>query len=191
MMRRTVLILALFVSSCSSIHTGRAVVSRSRPVVMAAPGKPWETANVPRGKVVMNPFENLKQMQDQRVAGLSHVNLAPGKCTLPLQEAIALMKSWKEEIGDDAEKFAERARSDSHCPTAANGGSLGFIVRKNLCDQFDTVVFSEEPGRVYGPITTPAGLHLIYLHSCREPKSRGEALLGLPFSLGGEEGAKK
>ena len=102
------LILALFVSSCSSIHTGRAVVSRSRPVVMAAPGKPWETANVPRGKVVMNPFENLKQMQDQRVAGLSHVNLAPGKCTLPLQEAIALMKSWKEEIGDDAEKFAER-----------------------------------------------------------------------------------
>lgn len=47
-------------------------------------------------------------------------------------------------------------------------------MRKNLCDQFDTVVFSEEPGRVYGPITTPAGLHLIYLHSCREPKSRGE-----------------
>ena len=27
---------------------------------------------------------------------------------------------------------------------------------------------------MYGPITTPAGLHLIYLHSCREPKSRGE-----------------
>lgn len=77
-------------------------------MMMAGTGKPWETANVPRGKVVMNPFENLKQMQDQRVAGLSHVNLAPGKCTLPLQEAIALMKQWKEEIGDDAEKFAER-----------------------------------------------------------------------------------
>ena len=68
--------------------------------------------------VVMNPFENLKQMQDQRVAGLSHVNLAPGKCTLPLQEAIALMKQWKEEIGDDAEKFAERV-SRSRCEAAA------------------------------------------------------------------------
>ena len=114
-MRRTVvLMLALFVSSCSCIHTGRAVVSRSRPVVMAGPGKPWETANVPRGKVVMNPFENLKQMQDQRVAGISHVNLAPGKCTLPLQEAIALMKTWKEEIGDDAEKFAERVSRRRH-----------------------------------------------------------------------------
>ena len=96
------------------------------------------------------------------------------------------------------------------------------------------MLFTEEPGRCYGPVTTPAGLHLIFLHSCREPKSRGEvrappashpaspphpartsprhlaprcrwlrtvltpslalprqALLGLPFSLGGEEAAKK
>ena len=117
-MLRTVLMPAFFVSSCSSLHTP-AVASRSRPVVMMpGPGKAWETANVPRGRVVMNPFENLKQMQDQRVAGLSHVNLAPGKCTLPLQEAIALMKQWKEEIGDDAEKFAERV-SRSRCEAAA------------------------------------------------------------------------
>ena len=117
-MLRTVLMLAFFVSSCSSLHTP-AVASRSRPVVMMpGPGKAWETANVPRGRVVMNPFENLKQMQDQRVAGLSHVNPAPGKCTLPLQEAIALMKQWKEEIGDDAEKFAERV-SRSRCEAAA------------------------------------------------------------------------
>ena len=117
-MLRTVLMLAFFVSSCSSLHTP-AIASRSRPVVMMpGPGKAWETANVPRGRVVMNPFENLKQMQDQRVAGLSHVNLAPGKCTLPLQEAIALMKQWKEEIGDDAEKFAERV-SRSRCEAAA------------------------------------------------------------------------
>ena len=84
------------------------------------------------------------------------------------------MKSWKAEINDDVEKFAERAKSDSHCKTAATGGNLGFVVRKNLCQQFDDVLFAEEPGRVYGPITTPAGLHLIFLHSCREPRSRGE-----------------
>ena len=59
-----------------------------------------------------------KQMQDQRVAGAAHILLAPGKCTLPLQEAIALMKQWKEEIGDDAEKFAERV-SRSRCEAAA------------------------------------------------------------------------
>ena len=44
-MLRTVLMLAFFVSSCSSLHTP-AVATRSRPVVMMpGPGKAWETAN--------------------------------------------------------------------------------------------------------------------------------------------------
>ena len=159
-----------------------AVASRTSTLVMAR--KPWETANVPRGKVSTNFLENVVTMQDQRVAGCSHINLAPGKCKLPLDEAKALMQRWKEEIGNDITKFAERARSDSHCATAATGGDLGFVVRKNLCQQFDDILFGEEPGKVYGPIVTTAGLHLVYLKSCREPTSRAEAGLGLPFSIG-------
>jgi peptidyl-prolyl cis-trans isomerase C len=118
----------------------------------------------------MNPFENLKQMQDQRVAGASHILLAPGKCTLPLEEAKALMESWKAEIGRDAEKFAAKAGAESHCPTAARGGDLGFLVRSSCSQAFNEILFEKEPGQIYGPITTPAGLHLIYLASCREPK---------------------
>ena len=180
------LTLMLEMATCAALHVGvrtGAAVPRSS-VSMAL--RPWETANVPRGKVSMNFFNNMQQMQDQRVAGISHINLAPGKCTLPLQEAKDLMVQWKQEIGDDPEKFGLRAKSDSHCPTAANGGDLGFVVRANLCQQFDDVVFKEEPGKAYGPIVTNAGLHLIFLHSCREPKSRAEAGLGLPFSLGKE-----
>merc|ERR1712146_248005 len=109
--------------------------------------KPWETACVPLGRVSMNPIKNLMQVQDQRVACASHIVLAPVKCTLPLEEAKDLLRTWKEEIGDDREKFAERARSDSHCPTAANGGELGFMVRQNLGEQFDDILFSEEPGK--------------------------------------------
>ena len=71
--------------------TGRA----PHPPTMKVTGREWEKANVPRGKVTMNPIQNMMQMQDQRIAGLSHINLAPGKCTLPLQEAIDLMKTWK------------------------------------------------------------------------------------------------
>ena len=33
--------------------------------------------------------------------------------------------------------------------------------------QFNDIVFVEEAGRVYGPIETDKGLHLLYLHSCR------------------------
>ena len=170
-------------------RSARPPVPRAQLVLRAPLKRPWETAQVPRGKVSMNPLKNLVSINDQRVASVSHIVLAPGKCTLPLQEALDLLETWKAEIGNDKEKFAERARSDSQCPTAADGGDLGFVVRKNLSQQFDDIIFSEEPGKVYGPITTPAGLHLIFLTSCREPKSRGEALLGLPFSLG-DQGKK-
>ena len=64
--------LALSLGCGSGLRVGQPArtMPRSAGATMAA--KPWETANVPRGKVEMNPFENLKQMQDQRVAGCSH-----------------------------------------------------------------------------------------------------------------------
>ena len=37
--------------------------------------------------------------------------------------------------------------------------------------EFDDVIFVEEPGGVYGPIRTQFGLHLICVHSCREPEA--------------------
>ena len=122
-----------------------------------------------RGTVSANPFQNLQQMADQRVAGAHHLLLAPGKCTLPLDEAKALMASWKAEIGSDLEKFKEKAKVESHCPTAVNGGDLGFLVRSSCSEAFNAILFNEEPGTTYGPIVTPAGLHLIFLASCREP----------------------
>ena len=104
-----------------------------------------------------------------------------------VNEAKDLLRSWKAEIADDAEKFAERARTDSHCRSASKGGDLGFVTRGKLSEQFDDVLFNEEPERVYGPLVTQFGLHLIYLHSCREPVSKAEAVLGLPFSFGGQD----
>lgn len=136
--------------------------------------KPYETATIPLAVVSMNPLKNLMQMQDQRVARASQIVLAPGKCTLPLNEAIDLLKTWKAEIGDDEEKFAARAKTDSHCPTAATGGDLGFMVRGRVAEQFEDIIWTEEPGKVYGPITSPKGLHLLYLHSCRDPTKAAE-----------------
>ena len=49
------------------------------------------------------------------------------------------------------------------------GGDLGYVTRAKLSRQFNEIVFVEEPGHVYGPFETEAGLHLLYLHSCREP----------------------
>ena len=65
---------------------------------------------------------------------------------------------------------AERcARERSECQSKDKGGDLGYKTRASLNREFCDVAFGEEPGKVYGPLETESGLHLIYLHSCREP----------------------
>ena len=67
------------------------------------------------------------------------------------------------------------------------------ITKKKAVKQFDEIIFDPHKGnldainKVYGPITSPKGLHLVYVHSCREPTSKGEAMLGLPFTMGGDK----
>lgn len=84
------------------------------------------------------------------------------------------------EAGSDEFKFAELARAHSECDqTAAKGGALGFVFRGTLPPALCDVVFSEEPGGVYGPVTSTEGVHLVYVHFCGTPK--GEAN-GVPAS---------
>lgn len=177
MTRVALVVLALVEQACGlramgfSAASQQAVVSRrSAPAVMAYGNLPND-ALVKRGKATGDIFRNFMQMADQRVAHVSQILLAPGKCTLPLNEAQALMESWKQEIGTDAEAFAAKAEVESHCPTGKRDrGDLGYITRGKCCEEFDDIIFKEEPGNTYGPITTAAGVALIYLHSCREPK---------------------
>ena len=61
------------------------------------------------------------------------------------------MESWKREIGDDPEKFAEKARAESHCPTSEEGGSLGYLVRSACSDEFNKILFESEPEKARGP----------------------------------------
>ena len=184
----SMLLLVAAATGCAALQVGvgaraAASVPRAAEASMRGGRSPWETAQIPLGLVSVNPFQNLKQMQDQRVAGANQIVLAPGVCKLPLDEALALLETWKAEIGDDLEKFEARAKSDSQCPTAASGGDLGFFPRGKLSMTFDDIIFEEEIGKVYGPIKSPKGLHLVYIRSCREPTSKAEAGLGLPFGL--------
>ena len=118
------------------------------------------------------------QMVDQRVARVSHVMLRTDEAALNLRtagECYELLTGWKEVICDASregtilERFETCARERSECASKDKSGDLGFVTRGKLSKEFDTVIFKEEPGNVYGPIQTRQGLHLLYLHSCREP----------------------
>ena len=102
---------------------------------------------------------------------------------MTIDEALAQFESWKQEIADDPEKFAEIAREHSDDEESApNGGDLGFVTRvKQLPPQLDDVVFVKNPvPGCYGPVKSKKGIHLVYLHSCGEPMSTTEAILSPP-----------
>jgi peptidyl-prolyl cis-trans isomerase C len=61
--------------------------------------------------------------------------------------------------------FAELARKHSQCPSGKQGGSLGEFRQGQMVPEFDKVVFSDEVGKVHGPIKTQFGYHLIEITS--------------------------
>jgi len=71
----------------------------------------------------------------------------------------------KIENGSD---FADMAKQLSQCPSGQRGGDLGEFSPGQMVQEFDQVVFSEDIGKVHGPVQTQFGFHLI------EITSRGE-----------------
>ncbi len=57
--------------------------------------------------------------------------------------------------------FADIAKQHSQCPSGAQGGDLGEFRPGQMVKEFDEVVFSEEVGKVHGPVKTQFGYHLL------------------------------
>ncbi len=66
----------------------------------------------------------------------------------------------KDQIEGGAE-FEEVAKEHSTCPSGKSGGDLGEFSPGQMVPEFDQVVFSEEVGKVHGPVKTDFGYHLI------------------------------
>ena len=164
-MQRALLAILLQLAGGCALRTGLARAPQSQPRIVMVGGYFDAIAKDPLGMLK----NNLQQMSDQRVAQLSHVMLRTDAAALSQRtkgECFELLSSWKEVIGDDAERFARCARERSECASKSSGGDLGWKSRAQMSKQFNDIAFVEEPGRVYGPIETDRGMHLLYLHSC-------------------------
>ncbi|TFG86170.1 MAG: peptidylprolyl isomerase [Chromatiales bacterium] len=62
---------------------------------------------------------------------------------------------------EGGEDFAQIAKQYSECPSGQQGGDLGEFSPGMMVKEFDTVVFSEDMGKVHGPVRTQFGYHLI------------------------------
>ncbi|BBO17586.1 peptidylprolyl isomerase [Candidatus Brocadia pituitae] len=83
-------------------------------------------------------------------------------------QALEQIKNIKKEI-EQGGVFEELARKYSDCPTANNGGDLGFIQRKgNFSKSFLDTAFSLKVGQLSGPVKTEYGYHLIKVTEKKE-----------------------
>jgi len=59
--------------------------------------------------------------------------------------------------------FDEIAKKHSRCPSGQRGGDLGAFRPGMMVAEFDKVCFTEEVGKVHGPVKTQFGYHLILI----------------------------
>lgn len=83
------------------------------------------------------------------------------KTDAELEKARQKIEEVKKEIDNGAD-FAEMARKYSTCPSAENGGDIGFFQRKgSIVEEFAKVAFSMEVGEISEPVKTQFGYHII------------------------------
>ena len=83
---------------------------------------------------------------------------------VPTEEECLTLKTQIE----GGEDFAEIAKQHSKCPSGKQGGALGEFRPGQMVREFDEVVFSDEIGKVLGPVKTQFGYHLIEVTSREE-----------------------
>lgn len=83
------------------------------------------------------------------------------------EEAKNIIRQLNEGIID----FAELAKEKSICPSAENGGDLGFFARGQMVKEFEDVAFSLKPGEISDIVKTEFGYHIIKSEEKKEEHS--------------------
>lgn len=118
------------------------------------------------------PDDQLKQYYlankdafDRVEVKVSHIMVRVGPKAQPVERAAAREKlqAVRADILAGRISFADAAKRYSQCPSAAEGGSLGFILRKGMLmdEAFCKAAFSMKPGELSGVVESEYGLHLI------------------------------
>jgi parvulin-like peptidyl-prolyl isomerase len=103
---------------------------------------------------------------DRTTVKTSHIVLRVAVTASPEErrKAIEKLRAIRADLAAGRTDFGSAAKAHSQCPSAANGGDLGFIVRKFQTDEsYARAAFALKVGEVSGVVETEAGYHLIWV----------------------------
>jgi peptidyl-prolyl cis-trans isomerase C len=114
--------------------------------------------------VLRKYYDENKDFFEQTTVRVSQIVLRLGRLA-PAQERRAArekLEGLRAQIAAGAIDFAAAAKAHSHCPSAAQGGDLGFIARKWQVDEpIARAAFSLQTGGLSGIVESEVGLHLL------------------------------
>lgn len=83
------------------------------------------------------------------------------KITRSKEEAVKILKGFRERIASGEVKFQDLARKESDCSSAKNGGDLGPFGRGVMQKEFEDAAFALEVGQMSDIVMTQSGAHII------------------------------
>lgn len=110
--------------------------------------------------------ENVKLFETPEQVRASHILIKPDLTdpnTDPNEakaKAEAQIQQLLKQIKDGAD-FAELAKANSDCPSAARGGDLDFFPRGRMTQPFEKAAFELEVGQISDIVETQSGYHII------------------------------
>lgn len=113
--------------------------------------------------------ENIDKFRQSEAVRASHIlcsidqNATPEEKKKAKEKAEALRKRVL--AGED---FAAIAKSDSTCPSSAQGGDLGFFGKGQMVPPFEQAAFALKPGEISEVVETQFGYHVIKLTEKKE-----------------------
>ena len=93
----------------------------------------------------------------------SHILILVKKDAIDAEKKAALTKinSILAELKQNPALFEAKAKSDSQCPSGAQGGSLGAFEKGQMVPEFEKAVLALKPGEISGVVETQHGYHII------------------------------
>jgi peptidyl-prolyl cis-trans isomerase C len=118
--------------------------------------------------------ENKPQYEIPEQVRASHILIKPaaGDPNIDPNEALAQAKAKAQDLLEQIRQgadFAELARTNSACGSAARGGDLGFFSRGEMVPPFEKAAFELQPGQVSDLVETRFGYHIIKVTDHKDP----------------------